>query len=459
MATVEDYFYIEVTPDKLVAYLCYHPKYKNELIDINITEKEIIDLLKKQKITYGIKYNDIKKLTEKINIDEFPLLIAEGLKPIDGKRGEILYVADMTTEIDRTEGWDFREVMKIPSVEKGDKLATIILPEKGMDGKSVFNTLLRAKHGKPVKLRAGKNVVYDQTKLTFYAAEDGELNITADTLNVYSLYEVREDISLKTGNIDFVGSVNIHGNVPSGYTIKAVGDIKIYGIVEAANIIAGGSVFVTEGMAGLKKGNIEANENVYIGYVNQGNIIAGNNIIVENSILHSYCSATNDIVCQRGSVIGGETRAGRIMKMKNIGNRMYSETNIIFDTELKQDLAIKKLKSTKLDLEDNLKKINILINKMQIALRDSNNAKTRATLSKLSNSKQISENQLREINEQLKQLEGSSAEKKESHLEVEGKIYPNVIIGFSKYKRKLNREYERVLIRVIENEITIINRT
>ncbi len=458
MVKIQDYFYIDISSDKLTAYLCCHEVNSSEISELQITEEDIIELMKRHKVTYGIKYPQIKEMVEEIRLDLFPLKIAEGTEPIDGDAGKIIYEADLTTEIDRSEGWDFREVMKIPSVKKGDKLAKIVLPTKGIDGKSVLNTILRAKHGKPVKLRAGKNVVYDQNELTFFATEDGEFNIASDQINVFSLYEVREDISLKIGNIDFVGSVHIYGNVPSGYTIKAVGDVKIYGIVEAAEIKAGGSVFVSEGMAGLKKGFIEANENVYIGYVNQGKIIAGNSIVVENSILHSHCSATNDIICQHGSVIGGTMSAGRMMKIKNVGNRMNSETSIIFETELKQALEIKKLKTTKVNIEENLNKINLLVKKLTASPLQKKDAKTKATLNKLTNSKQISENQIVEINEQLRKLAHEVGEERESYLEVEGTIYPNVTIGFSKYKRKLNREHQNVLIRVIDNEIKIFRK-
>src|SRR5690625_3097862 len=172
----------------------------------------------------------------------------------------------MSTEVDRSEGWDFREVMKIPTVQKGDTLARIIPPTEGKDGRTVFNTVIQAKRGEPVKIRAGQNVIYDEKDLTFYATSDGQVSVSANRINIHSLYEVREDISLKVGNIDFIGSVHIHGDVPSGFTIKAVGDIKIFGLVEAAKIEAGGSVFISEGIAGDRKSTRLNSSHVAISY-------------------------------------------------------------------------------------------------------------------------------------------------------------------------------------------------
>src|SRR5699024_1851320 len=110
-------------------------------------------------------------------------------------------------------------------------------------------------------------------------------------LHVHNVYEVHEDISLKVGNIDFLGNVVIRGDVPTGFTVKATGDVKVFGIVEAATIEVGGSIYISEGMAGLKTGTLIAKEDVYIGYINQGNVEAQNNIYVDNSILHSICNA------------------------------------------------------------------------------------------------------------------------------------------------------------------------
>src|SRR5699024_7698080 len=127
---------------------------------------------------------------------------------------------------------------------------------------------------------------------------------------------------MKNGNIDFNGSIIIHGNVPTGYTVKAKEDIKIFGIVEGATLIAGGSIFISEGIAGLQKGFIQAGKDVHVGYVNQGNISAGGSVRVENAIFHSKCVARDHLHLEYGSIIGGSVSAGQSIKAKDVGNRM-----------------------------------------------------------------------------------------------------------------------------------------
>lgn len=457
MKNLREIFYFDITEDRLTAHLCYNIENMDKLKDLSISEANITEFLKENKITYGVKYDQIKELVQHLSPEQFPIVIAEGTEKIDGEDGQIIYESDMSTEVDRSEGWDFREVMKIPTVQKGDTLARIIPPTEGKDGRTVFNTVIQAKRGEPVKIRAGQNVIYDEKDLTFYATSDGQVSVSANRINIHSLYEVREDISLKVGNIDFIGSVHIHGDVPSGFTIKAVGDIKIFGLVEAAKIEAGGSVFISEGIAGLKTGKIEAGENVYIGYVNQGRITAGNSIVVDNSILHSDCTAMNDIVCQRGNVIGGVLSAGRTIKVNNAGNRMNSDTILSFDRGKKLEQELQKLESEKKTMEENIKKIRFLMNKIENSLKGNEDAKTRATLIKLKSSHKKSSEQLESIKDRLFQINHNLGETQQSYVQVKGTIYPNVTIGFGKYKRKITSEYHHVLIKLNKNEIDIIN--
>src|SRR5699024_11752661 len=106
------------------------------------------------------------------------------------------------------------------------------------------------------------------------------------------------------------GSVIIHGDIPSGFTVKAEGDIKVFGIVEAATVIAGGSGYISEGIAGLLKGSITASENIHVGYINQGIVYAGASLYVENSIIDSECTAKKNVMRKQGNIIEVSNSAG-----------------------------------------------------------------------------------------------------------------------------------------------------
>lgn len=452
MNNLREYFTVKVERNRLSAQLLY-----NEGIDqgdIELTTESLKDFLKMNKITFGIKENVLEEVVTNFSPVKFPVVIAEGVDKVDGMDGELKYLLDLNTEVDRSEGWDFREVMRIPTVKAGDKLAQIIPPTKGENGKDVYGNIVRARPGKPIRMRAGKNVKYNETDQIFYATTEGQVNISRNSIHVHTVYEVHESISMKTGNIDFAGTVVIRGDVPTGFTVKATGDIKIFGIVEAANIVSGGSVFITEGIAGLKTGTIEAAEDVNIGYINQGNVTAGNSILVENSILHSECSAGNDIICQRGNIIGGTLSAGKSIQAKDFGNRMNTLTLLSFGVDKKLYDEQTQLETKKETLQDNLRKLNLLKERMEQE-GDLNSSQNRIMLLKLRNSYNKTVEQLHEIEDQMESLNASLGEIENTYLKAMGTVYPNVIVSFGKYKRTIDRNYDNVSISILKNDITI----
>src|SRR5690606_12118002 len=99
-------------------------------------------------------------------------------------------------------------------------------------------------------------------KLKAYAVIDGQVSITEnDKINVFPIFEVKGDVDFRVGNIDFVGMVLIRGNVLSGFKIKATGDIRIMGEVEAADLEAGENIEIMAGVVAQGKGSIIAGRN------------------------------------------------------------------------------------------------------------------------------------------------------------------------------------------------------
>src|SRR5690625_1752307 len=213
---------------------------------------------------------------------------------------------------------------------------------------------------------------------------------------VHPLYEVNETLSMKTGNLDFIGSIIIKGDVPTGYTVQAKGDIKIFGIVEAATIIAGGSVYVSEGLAGLQKGFIQAGENIHIGYINQGIMQTKNSIYVENSIIHSKVTANNEIFCHRGNIIGGSLSAGQMIEAKDIGNRLSTETNINLGVNQSVVEEMTNLEQEKKELTATLQQLLTIGERLK---NTELNAKTRITLLRQRNSQLKITEKIKEIDE------------------------------------------------------------
>lgn len=137
---------------------------------------------------------------------------------------------------------------------------------------------------------------------------------------VSDVYEVPADVDNSTGNIEYSGSVTVRGNVKGGFRISAKGDIVVEGIVEDAELYAGGQIIVKRGIHGMGKGVLQAGGNVLCKFIENAKVISGGYVDSE-AILHSQVDAYSDVIVdgKKGFITGGIIRAGNLVSAKTIG--------------------------------------------------------------------------------------------------------------------------------------------
>ncbi|WP_194287274.1 DUF342 domain-containing protein [Gracilibacillus oryzae] len=418
-----------------------------ELIDSKHLEEmstaELIELLVKEKIQSDLIHFDEAKWKQLL-IKQQVLQVAEGKPPEDGLDGYLEWKLSLNSEISEQEKETFRDVKRIPSVLTGTPLAQVIQPTEGSAGIDVYGGLIKQRKGKKVMTRAGQNVEFNEDNFTFIATADGKLSITDKLLQVFDMYELSEDVSLKTGNIDFVGSVYIRGNVPTGYTVKAQGDLHVSGIVEAAYLKAGGNIWINGGVSGMDKAVIQAAGDIKTSYINQASVEAGNDLIVSKSILHSQCVAQESILCENGSIIGGTSSAGKQIIVKNVGNFANTKTELALGINKQKREQSEYLSQQLAALHDNKKKLENLGNQLRVKQEKlgSLNTKERIILLKQRNMLEKTVEEISEIQEEMANLQESIGNYSDMEVVVNGKAFANVEIMFGKYSRKLDREHQ-----------------
>ena len=207
-------------------------------------------------------------------------------------------------------------------------------------------------------------MVLNPEQTAIYAAIDGLISITDKSkINVFPVYEVNGDVDYKTGNIDFVGTVVIRGNVLTGFKVKASGDIRMIGGVEGAMMETEGSIEITGGVVASNKGYIKAGKNVKCSFIQDGNITAAEDVLVSQSILHSQVRAGRNIVCSgaKGLVVGGIIQAGERVVARTIGNTMSTAT--VLEVGVRPEL-----RSELLERRTQLKLLNENLDKTEKAL-------------------------------------------------------------------------------------------
>jgi len=323
-----------------------------------------ISAFKASKVSHGVKEDILREFIDKPVYND-KILIAEGTKAKDGKDAYIEYYFETDqSKVRLKEGSngkiDFKELNIIQNVTENQPLAKKIPAEKGEPGSTVTGKWLSATNGKDISLPVGNNTHVNDEGDTILADINGQALVIAGLVNVEPVFTVNGDVNLKTGNVVFLGTVIVSGNVEDGFSIKASGNIEIHGTVARAELDAEGDIIINQGVNGKSGGHIYAGKSLWARFIENANVRAGDMVIVSDGIVNSYVDAQNRIVCQgkRAAIMGGKLRAGEEINAKTLGNVSGTETicEAGFDPKSKEELD--KLHEEKIDIERKLEELN-----------------------------------------------------------------------------------------------------
>lgn len=329
-----------------------------------LTIEAVMEKVHQSGIVFGLDHVAIQKAFDRPGLR---VICASGQRPIDGTNAYIKYHIDMENKgrpAEQEDGRvDFKNLNIFTTVYEGELLAEKVPPTSGNPGIDILGQQVPAKSGKDISLPLGKNVKVSDNMLIAVIA--GQLLIANNKIHVIPLIEVKEDVDLSTGNIEFVGNVVVRGSVQAGFTVKAQGNVEIAGTV-SGGIVEGKNVIIRMGIQGMHRGYIKAAENVVAKFIENATVYAGNEVLVNDVILHSEVSAGKKVIIEgrRGVVAGGTVIAGEEIRAKVAGTHMSTSTELEVGVNplLREEYhhirkEIKKLETT---LEQTLKALNIL---------------------------------------------------------------------------------------------------
>ncbi len=446
--------FVDFSKNNMEVTISFSPPVNNGAI---FSKDDILDILSKSGVIYGILEDEIDKIIEDKKYD-FPYVVAKGLEKIDGEDGYLKYFFETekktlqpkTLEDGRV---DYHNLELVEKVETGDTLIKIIPPTDGKDGKDVKGTIIKSKPGKPVKkLPKGKNVVLSEDQQSLISEVSGQIDFVDNKVNVLPILEIKTNVDNSTGNIDFNGSVIIHGGVLSGFTVKAKGNIEVHGVVEGAKIICSSDLFLFSGVMGRDKAEILVGGDITAKFIDSSKVIANGNIR-SNSIMHSNVTSDNSIILsgKNGLLVGGKACAAHEINAVTIGSPMATKTNLVVGATPsileKYKSLIESLENLKIKIDKNNKVIKLLKSLGDQIDDEKKNILVKACYSKiqLNNDKIELEKELKAIIPNLESGRGKIGASKV--------IYPGVKIMIGSAGLRINDEMQSIRLRNKENKI------
>lgn len=313
----------------------------------DLSKDAVLAFLRNNRIIHGVSETALQELEDKPRYRE-PILVAEGSRPQNGRDSYVQY--NFETDKNRhqlKEAADgrvnFKELGLIQNVVAGQPLARKLPPEPGQPGRTVTGKVIPARNGKDMPTPMGRNVHMADDGATLIADINGLVTFIGGKINVEEIFTVPGDVDLKTGNIMFLGTVIVQGNVEDGFSVKASGNIEVRGSVGKCEIIAEGDIIIHQGIAGKGGGTVQAGKNIWSKFIENTTVEAGENVIVSDGLINTTIVANKKIICQgkRAAIVGGKYRACEEINAKTLGSPVGGTETILevgYDPQSKEKM-------------------------------------------------------------------------------------------------------------------------
>ncbi|MCR8845475.1 FapA family protein [Paenibacillus sp. SC116] len=462
MSTVDmlaQYMDVTLSEDKMSAYV--HVLKQDDPLECTVDD--VIHYLRSHQVKYGINMEVLREIVSQPELyAKTSTLVASGKLPVPGKDGSMRVLINVevgdSRPLEQEDGSvNLKELKQLQNVAKGQRIAELVPPLAGIPGMDVTGEVVDGKMGKEARFKIGKNVVVVEEDRAMYAAIDGLISKTeGEKMNVFPVFEVNGDVDYRTGNIDFIGTVVIRGNVLTGFKVKAVGDIRVYGGVEGAVLESQGSVEVSGGIIAGNKGSVNANHTIKCSFIQEANVNAGLDVIVSQSIMHAQVKAGRGVFCKgmKGLIVGGLIQAGERVEARTIGNTMSTvttiEVGVLPDLRNELNQLRANLKVCSDNLEKTEKALRILDQLASVGQLTDEKLVMRIKLN--ATRKQAAQEKLN-IRDRILEIERKLEETNVSLVHVTQTIYGGAKIVIGRYTRYVKDACKRATFQIVDGEV------
>ena len=282
---------IRISEDKMNVYsiIEYTPEYTYYLKDTSLS-KNLVLRARKRPGSYPKKYtpNELKTALYNLKvrngiIDEVlnevcegtlgaEILVAKGTPQVNDKEDEIKILFKQEEknhfDVDSKEKIDYRNLNNLSNVKKGEVLAVKIPGVIGKNGSDVFGSVLPKKTSRSKPFKATKGCTISENKII--ATKSGRPSEQNGVFIVNDVYSVN-DVDLNTGNINFVGDVEVNNSINDGMKVHAKGRLLVRKNITSATASANGPISIMGSVinSSILAGGYDVERKIYLENLNK----------------------------------------------------------------------------------------------------------------------------------------------------------------------------------------------
>ena len=266
-------------------------------------------------------------------------VVAEGRPPVDGQDGGVQFCDgydpretsapdaescdgddDECGEGEADESVDHYAAAHYLRVEPNEHVADMYDRTDGEDGADVC--------GAPVKARPGRKALFRVDTSTMRVLDSGKvvprdaglLILKDGQLSVVKLLEIEENVDFSIGNIDFDGSVVVHGAIRDRFVVKVTEDLTVHGLIESATLIVGSLLKAKQGFAARERGQMLVDGDCDAGYLNNVRGRVRGDLHIAREMMECELAVGGAIRSPRGTIVGGHLIATGRVEIGTLGS-------------------------------------------------------------------------------------------------------------------------------------------
>ncbi len=438
--------------ERMTAQINISPQVDSARLSVDV----VVEILKLNEIVLGIDKKLIEDIIARKRFGQ-SIVIAKGHPLTEGHDGYYKYSFpddDNKPKVLENGAVDFTNVNPFVIVQERAVVATYQHAVHGAYGYKVDGTMLVPKQVKDIPRLHGRGIKQLPDEDTYIAEYAGRLvDCQSTRMYIDKVYIHSGDYTRSMGKLDFNGDVLIKGNVTNGSVIKATGSIVINGTVESADISAGTTILIKNGVCADDSGNIRSGGDIQSKFFERCNVYAGGSISA-NSILNSNIVSMESITVfgKRGVIIGGKVKAVQRITVNSLGN----PANVLTELEIGLIPEVRIIITNK---QQNLEKRKREVKELTAALdkidktygvsESTYNIRTKIQEEVTAQRHIINEitNEINALYDRCGRYTGTN------QVAVQGTVYPNVKITVGDKFIKTNSEARYMGVRIKDNNI------
>lgn len=370
--------------------------------------------------------------------------IAKGKEATNGTDGKVLLLAKpLSTVKDPNDGVEgMKELHLFDNIEPERVVARIYHPKPGEDGISALGAPIKSKSGNPTKFSFGDGLTirsadgYDEVLST----TSGYLEKKGETISVKEELLINGDVDFSIGNIRFINRIRVKGNVGTGFTVRAEGDLQVDGSVGAQSKLesSSGSVAVKGYSVNAE---IRAKQDISVVTL-QECLLQSARIKLQKSAVQSEIRASSGVFADSASVVGGKLLSANGINVKEAGNEVGVKTELLILPAAEISKSFDELQNRIIEHEKAISLLKAHLGPYALKpalienLGEMHKGKMRALYDKF---KQVEKSRISLLAEKSKYDEGSELNK-EARITILQKCHPEVVFGFGEHRLVIREE-------------------